>query len=131
MAFRPRSGMAWIRDSASDPPSAEEIGHLGPGAMEPGLDGADRPPEGRADLLVGEPLFVEQAEDGAIFRPELIDGPPEFPGEVVRIGQTGTRIDGFFVRDAQGGTPGAAREGGPAAVGGDAEQPGAQRPLPV
>ena len=84
-----------LADSAMDAATAQVLGQLGPGAMEPGLDGADRPRDRLGDLLVGQILLVEQGEDQAIFGPEGAGarGPARRPGRRGRRVRAADRPD--------------------------------------
>src|SRR3954453_16831869 len=96
--------------SASDAATAEVLGQLGPGPMEPGLDRPDRPADHLGDLLVGEPLFVEEDEDRAVVGTELIEGPAQLPGEVVGVVQARAVVDAFLGRLGEDRPSGASPE---------------------
>src|SRR4051812_3730079 len=112
-----------------DPASTQVFGEFGPRPVEPGLDGPDRPGDGQTDLLVGEVLLVEEREDQPVFGPEPGERPLEFSRQVVGIGQPGAPVFPFLDRLDEGGAAGTPREGGPATIGGDAEQPGLERTI--
>src|SRR5437868_2966264 len=76
-----------------DSAAAEILGELGTGAMEPGLDGADRPRDGLSDLVIREILLVEQDEDQAILGTEPLEPPLQLTGQVVGVGQSGPGVD--------------------------------------
>ena len=72
------------------------VGELGPGPVQPGLDGPDRPSDRLGDLFVGQVLFVEEGEHQAILGPEPVEGPLELAGQVVGIGQPGPVVDAIL-----------------------------------
>ena len=90
--------LASLPDSAMDSATTQPLGELSPGAMQPGLDGADRPCDRLGDLFVRQILFVEQDEDQAIFRPEVAEGPLQLAGQVVGVGECGPGVGPFLDR---------------------------------
>ena len=109
-----------------DASPGEVFGHFSPGTMEPSLDRSDRAVHDDADLFVRKRLLVEEAEDGPIFRAKLGKGSGQLARKVIRIVQTGPRVDDRLAGVLHEGPARLLPQRSSAAVCGDAEQPGAQ-----
>src|SRR5262245_47042226 len=116
-------------NSAFDTASGEVLGHLSPGAMQPGLDGSDGPIDALGDFFIREILFVKKKEDQAILGSEPVDGLLELSGQVVRVVQSRAGIDSIEGKcRVDPGTASPQKQAGPAAVRGDLQQPGTDWP---
>src|SRR5579872_6073196 len=63
----------------------EPVQDLQAGAMQPGLDGADRTFERLGDLLIRLPLLVKQYENCAVLDAQLGDSVLNFREQLIRI----------------------------------------------
>lgn len=111
--------------------TAESVGQVGAGAMNPGFDGADGPADREGDFFVGQMVFVIENEDGAIFGSNASERSFEFRGEVVGIVERSSRVGAIVEAFDDDRPSGTARERRPAAIGGDSQKPGTQRPIAI
>src|SRR5205807_1143459 len=89
----PHSPLRTTDTSAMNSSPTQVFRQLGPGAMEPGLDGPDGAADRLGDLVVGQPLLVIECEDQTILGPEPREAPFQFARQVIGIGQPGTMVD--------------------------------------
>ena len=103
------------------------LGQFGPGAMEPGLDGADRPIAALGDLFIGQILFVVESEDQSVLGTKPVDRLFQFAGEIIGIVDPGPRVGMVLGRGDRGelGPPHSQGQRRAATVGGNLQQPGA------
>ena len=103
-------------------PPAQPFQNLHAGAVQPGLDGTDRPFQNQSNLLVRLPLLVEQNKDIRCSRQlgqSRLDLVEQFAGVV-----GGGAGDGVLEVVNEFGSPNALRQPGSASIDGDADDPG-------
>ena len=114
-----------------NPPAGEVRDQLTSCPMQPGLDGSDRPFQHFGDFLIRQAMLVEKDENGPVIGAKSPEGPVQFAGEVVGVGHAGAVVDHLLGRLGQDRPPGSPPERSPATIGGDSQQPGAERAMLV
>lgn len=108
------------------PATCQRLGKLGPSPMQPGFHGPDRSVQREGNLLVRQTLLVKQDKGGTVLRPKPFERPPQFSGQIIRIGQPWPVVDLLFGGLTRDRSLRPFCQGGPTAVGGDSQEPGSK-----